>query len=279
MSRLEIITRRPEHPSRPVSLLFVHGSFTHAGIWDVNFLPYFAAAGYTDHAVSLRGHGQSEGRAQLPWSSLNDYVADLSEAVAQLGEPLVLIGHSMGGMVLQRYLRHNTTTAAVLMASVPPYGMWDSTIGMLFRDPLLMHQLGLLMTFGPGLVNIATVRRAMISDRVPASEMLRYESLFQSESQRVVIEMLAFDPVSWQPEPSLPVLVLGAEDDAFLVPAQIEATARAFGTTATIFPDMAHGMMIEPDWRLVADTIAGWLGDLVTRRNPSRAFTPSSRNR
>jgi pimeloyl-ACP methyl ester carboxylesterase len=263
MPRLEIITRAPQGQSRPFSLLFVHGSFSHAGIWDVNFLPYFATLGYTAHAVSLRGHGQSEGRSLLPWHSLGDYVADLADTVDQLGQPLVLIGHSMGGMVVQRYLRTGgTARAAVLMASVPPYGMWDSTVGMLFRDPLLVHQLGLLMTFGPGIVNIATIRRAMLSDRVPASELARYEPLFQSESQRVVIDMLTFDPFLWRPEPSLPVRVLGASDDAFLIPAQIEATARAFGTTATIFPDMAHGMMIEPDWRLVADTIADWLETL-----------------
>jgi pimeloyl-ACP methyl ester carboxylesterase len=266
MAKLEIITRCPEGASRPLSLLFVHGSFSHAGIWDVNFLPYFAAMGYTAHAVSLRGHGESEGRHLLPWYSLNDYVTDLSDTVERLetefGRPLVLVGHSMGGMVLQRYLRSGRARAAILMASVPPYGMWDSAIGMLFRDPLLVHQLGMLMTFGPGIVNIAAIRRALLSDRVPESELVRYESLFQSESQRVVMDTLTFDPFSWRPDPSFPVLVLGAADDVFLAPPQIEATARAFGTTATIFPDMAHGMMIEPDWRLVADTIANWLEQL-----------------
>ncbi len=259
MARLEIITRQPTGTSRPVPLLFVHGSFSHAGIWDVNFLPYFADLGYTAHAVSLRGHGASEGRPLLPWCSLNDYVKDLAEAVESIGGTAVLIGHSMGGMVVQRYLRVGTARGVVLMASVPPYGMWDSTIGMLFRDPLLVHQLGMLLTFGPGIVNIATIRRALLSDRVPDSDLLQYESLFQNESQRVVIEMLAFDPFAWKPDPSLPIMVMGAADDAFLTPRQVEDTAQAFGTTATIFKDMAHGMMIEPDWRLAADAIADWL--------------------
>lgn len=262
MSHLEIISRRPQGKARTAPLLFVHGSFTHAGIWDVNFLPYFAERGYEAHAVSLRGHGESEGRERLPWFGLADYVTDLGDAVRQVGGSPVLIGHSMGGMVVQRYLRTNKARAAVLMASVPPYGMWDSTIGMAFRDPLLVHQLNMLMTFGPGVVPITTVRRAMVSAGVPDSEVLRLEHLFQGESQRVAMDMLAFDPYSWLPEPSLPVLVLGAADDAFLAPAQIEATAHAFGTRATIFPNMAHGMMIEPDWRLVADTIAGWLEGL-----------------
>jgi pimeloyl-ACP methyl ester carboxylesterase len=261
MAKLEIITRHPSTQSRSQTLLFVHGSYTHAGIWDVNFLPYFADLGYTAHAVSLRGHGGSEGQALLPWLNMADYVEDLKETIDRIGGESVLIGHSMGGMVVQRVLRSGIPAkGAVLMASVPPYGMWDASMGMLCRDPLLVHQLGMLMTFGPGIIDITDVRRALFSDRVPDAELMRYESLFQRESQRVLIDLLAFDPFSWQPDATLPVLVLGAANDAFLTRSQVEDTARFFGTSATIFPDMAHGMMLEPDWRAVADTIATWLG-------------------
>ncbi|MEI6559237.1 MAG: alpha/beta hydrolase [Rhodospirillaceae bacterium] len=259
MPKLEIITRYPKGTPKGRPLLFVHGAFSHAAIWDVHFLPYFAERGYVAHAVSLRGHGASEGHGLLPWTSLSDYVADLVDTVNGLSTTPVLIGHSLGGMVVQRFLRTNKAPGAVLMASAPPYGMWDSTLGMAFRDPLLVHQLAMLMTFGPGTVNIATVRRAMVSDRVPDSELAQYESLFQSESQRVVIDMIAFDPFSWLPAPSLPVMVMGAKHDAFLTAAQVTATARAFGTRAMIFPEMAHGMMIEPDWQLAADAIATWI--------------------
>ncbi len=260
MAKLEIITRHPSTGSRSPTLLFVHGSYTQAGIWDVNFLPYFADLGYTSHAVSLRGHGGSEGGERLPWLSMANYVEDLQEAIDRIGGAGVLIGHSMGGMVVQRALRSGKPPkGAVLMASVPPYGMWDASIGMLCRDPLLVHQLGMLMAFGPGLINIADVRRALFSDRVPDAELARYEPLFQRESPRALIDLLAFDPFSRPPEATVPVLVLGAANDAFLTRSQVDDTARFFGTSATIFADMAHGMMVEPDWRVVADTIATWL--------------------
>ena len=263
MPKLEIITRYPTGTPKGRPLLFIHGAFSHAGIWDVHFLPYFAERGYVAHALSLRGHGGSEGHGLLPWASLSDYVADLTDTVNGLAVKPVLIGHSLGGMVVQRYLRSGAKVpGAVLMASAPPYGMWDSTLGMAFRDPLLVHQLTMLMTFGPGMVNIGAVRRAMVSDRVPDSELHQYESLFQAESQRVMVDMIAFDPFSWLPAPSLPVLVLGAELDAFLNTGQISTTARAFGTKAVVFPDMAHCMMIEPDWHTVADTIADWVDGL-----------------
>ena len=35
-----------------------------------------------------------------------------------------------------------------------------------FRDPLLVHQLNMLMTFGPGMVNIGAVRRALVKVRL-----------------------------------------------------------------------------------------------------------------
>ena len=39
----------------------------------------------------------------------------------------------------------------------------------------------------------------------------------------------------------------------------IESTARVYGVKAEIFPDMAHAMMLEPEWQRVADRIIGWL--------------------
>jgi hypothetical protein len=40
------------------------------------------------------------------------------------------------------------------------------------------------------------------------------------------------------------------------------ATARAYGTTAVIFPDMAHDMMLESGWHAVADHMITWLEQL-----------------
>jgi hypothetical protein len=39
----------------------------------------------------------------------------------------------------------------------------------------------------------------------------------------------------------------------------VDATARAYGVSAEIFPGMAHAMMLEPDWRKVADRMLDWL--------------------
>jgi alpha-beta hydrolase superfamily lysophospholipase len=56
-----------------------------------------------------------------------------------------------------------------------------------------------------------------------------------------------------------PLLVLDGGKDAALTPGEVRATARAFGVRAEYFPNMGHHMMLEPNWREVAERIHQWL--------------------
>ncbi|HXP97654.1 MAG TPA: alpha/beta fold hydrolase, partial [Telmatospirillum sp.] len=80
----------PAHPP----ILFVHGSYCGAWIWAEKFMPYFASRGFSCHAMSLRGHGGSEG--DLAWASVSDYIDDVATVAADLGGMPIVIGHSMG---------------------------------------------------------------------------------------------------------------------------------------------------------------------------------------
>src|SRR5512144_1553366 len=120
--RLEIISKAPRQKTHETPLLFLHGAWHAAWCWE-NFLPYFAEQGYETHALSLRGHGNSEGRERIRWFSARDYVADLAQTVDGLGTPPVLIAHSMGGYITQKYLESYTLPAAVLLSSLPTVGI------------------------------------------------------------------------------------------------------------------------------------------------------------
>src|SRR4051812_41608468 len=99
VSGLELITHIPVKRTHPTPLLFVHGAFVAAWCWDDYFLPYFAERGFVAHALSLRGHGGSDGRAELAAASVNDYETDVQLVARHIGLPLTVIGHSMGAMV------------------------------------------------------------------------------------------------------------------------------------------------------------------------------------
>lgn len=98
----------PSASARPTPILFVHGAWHDAWCWQEHFLPYFAQHGYVAHALSFRGHGNSAGRERLRWSGIADYVTDLAQVVQRLPTPPILIGHSMGGLVVQRYLERRS---------------------------------------------------------------------------------------------------------------------------------------------------------------------------
>ena len=59
---LEVRTRLPARATRKPPLLFIHGGYCDAWCWEPYFLPWFAARGYPAHALSLRGHGASDGK-------------------------------------------------------------------------------------------------------------------------------------------------------------------------------------------------------------------------
>ena len=112
----------------------MHGAWHAAWCWEY-FLPYFAQQGYTAHALSLRGHGQSDGAARLRWYSVADSLADIMQVAQTLPAPPILIGHSLGGYMIQKYLERYDAPAAVLLASVPVTGILGFALRYARRHP------------------------------------------------------------------------------------------------------------------------------------------------
>jgi len=52
-----------------------------------------------------------------------------------------------------------------------------------------------------------------------------------------------------------PIHVIGAAEDAIVTGYELKATARAYRTEAMVFDNVAHDMMLDPNWRVVADGI------------------------
>ena len=256
---LEIITRRPVEPVRPHPLLFVHGGYAGAWCWDEHFLPWFAARGYTAHALSLRGHGDSDGRDSLDRFGIDDYVEDLAAAVDALGEPPVLIGHSMGGYVVQQYLPSGTAAAAVLMAAVPPTGLAGPGLSLAVWNPGAALAIGSIQAFGDAADSVATMRGALFSDRLPAHRADALLARMGGESSRAMMQMLGGGLIWSRTEISVPVLVMGAADDHLIPPAFVRATARRLGVRPCLLADIGHLMMLDAEWETAASCLLDWM--------------------
>lgn len=260
--QLELISKSPAAGGRSTPLLFVHGAWHAAWCWDVYFLDYFTQHGYHVHALSLREHGRSQKNGRLRWTRIADYVADITQVVASLPTPPILIAHSMGGLVLQKYLESHNAPAAVLLASVPPAGVLATTLRILRRHPLAFLKMNLKLSLYPLVATPELVREHFFSADMPAEQLHHYTTLMQDESYRAFIDMMIFS----LPRPkrvTTPLLVLGGRTDQIFLPHEVEATGRAYGVPAILFPNMAHDMMLEAGWQSVADHILNWLNSKI----------------
>jgi len=260
---LEVLRAQPSRQTlaRETPLIFVHGAFVGAWCYQAHMLDYFAGQGFRCYAPSLRGHGQSEGHAQLDYAGIRDYVSDLARVIDDVpGPPPVLIGHSMGALVVQRYLERYPASASVLLAPVPPHGLMASSWRMAMGDPLLFARFGMMQTLGAQRVDADMARRAVFSDRVADADIHRYSGLIQRESQRALWEMnLNAAGRPWMVADKRPMRVISAAEDALFASPETQSVARLWRADWTQMAHMGHAMMLEPDWQVVGDDITRWL--------------------
>ena len=210
---LEVIDKGRFRDNRCAPVIFVHGGEHAAWCWDEHFLDFFAEHGYRALALSLRGHGASPTAKRLKTCSIADYVDDLRSVAAGLPVAPVVVGHSMGGFVVQKYLESSAAPAAVLMASVPPQGAFGFLTRQIRRHPWVAMR---ALATGKLVRMFNTPERArecFFSAHTPESEVLRCLARLQDESARVPIDM-TLRSLPRTKRVRAPMLVLGAEDDA-----------------------------------------------------------------
>lgn len=80
---------------RPV--LFLHGFGQTGASWEKTAVA-LAAAGYTSYCPDLRGHGHSQWRLDADYS-LDRLIEDVDHMTVRIGEPPILVGASLGGLI------------------------------------------------------------------------------------------------------------------------------------------------------------------------------------
>lgn len=254
---LELVSHQPPTDVRPTPLLFVHGAWHSSWCWEEYFLPYFAHHGYASYAFDLPGHGKSASTDRLRWMSMAKYVTHLEQVIRQLERPPVLIGHSMGGLVVQKYLETSQVPAAVLLAAVPPTGTLRTALRIARHHPFQFLKANATLRLYPIIEQPQLTREAFFSADLPEEQVQSYYARMQDESYRAFLDMIVLS----LPRPkrvTTPVLVLGGERDTIFTGKEIEATAHAYHTQAKFFP-VAHDMMLENGWQGVADYMLEWL--------------------
>jgi alpha-beta hydrolase superfamily lysophospholipase len=97
------LVRLPVGEARRGAVLYVHGFIDY--FFQRHMAERFAAEGYAFYALDLRKHGRSLFAHQHPCfcKDVAEYHADITRALEEIGAPVLLAGHSTGGLVCTLY--------------------------------------------------------------------------------------------------------------------------------------------------------------------------------
>lgn len=251
------------------TMLLVHGLAEHSGRYEHVGLQ-LSEAGIDTHAFDQRGFGGSGGpRASVErWSQLHD---DLEERIAALRSiaperPLVLFGHSLGGLVSLGYVLDGRARPDLLVLSAPAIGasipLWQRVL------------VGSLRRIAPGLLlsnrldtevlsSDPDVRARYVEDPLNQHKStVRFAHAAFGEQRRVARELDRL---------SLPTLVVHGGEDR-LVPTDSSAVLEGRpGVTRRVYPETRHELHNEPVARQEVDDIVGWVRDRVSHRHAAGA--------
>ncbi|WP_225827764.1 alpha/beta hydrolase [Streptomyces naphthomycinicus] len=134
-----LAVREWPHPAPRLLVVVVHGYGEHAGRYD-GIAAVLTGAGAAVYGPDHAGHGRSAGERVLI-EDFEDVVTDV-HAVADLarsahpGLPLVLLGHSMGGLIAARYAQRYGDEPSALILSGPVIGAWELPGRLLALDEI-----------------------------------------------------------------------------------------------------------------------------------------------
>ena len=264
---LKIVFRswRPQGQPRGV-VAIVPGFNSHSGYytWAAGQL---AAAGYAVSAIDLRGRGKSDGE-RFYVEKFADYVADVTAFVrltrsGQPGVPVILLGHSAGGVVSCLYaIEHQAELAGLICESFA------------FRLPAPDFALAVLK----GLSHVAPHARVLrlknedFSRDPRVVEAMNADPLIAHETQptKTLAEMVRADEQLKQAFPAitLPVLILhGTADKASQSGGSqfFYDTAGSKDKTLKLYDGHFHDLLNDLDKDKVMADITQWMNAIVAR--------------
>ncbi|MEY4564260.1 MAG: hypothetical protein RLZZ618_3537 [Pseudomonadota bacterium] len=258
------------HPARG-TVLIVHGLGEHIARYG-HVAQRLNESGWNVVGHDHRGHGRSEGpRSVIPQddSLLKDLSLVIDTVRAEHPGPLVLLGHSMGGLIASRFV-------AEALGAQPPAG-WSSPVdALVLSSPALAADLGavkktLLNTLASATPDLSMnnglqadwisrdpqVVAAYKADPLVHDRITPRLARFILNSGELVRERAA----QWR----VPTLLIFAGQDRCVAPSGsrgFAAAAPASVVTTQEFEPLYHEIFNEPEQEEVLKALTSWLGTL-----------------
>jgi pimeloyl-ACP methyl ester carboxylesterase len=256
-------------------VVFVHGLWLHADSWGA-WADLFRDKGYEPSAPGWPGDGETvaETREQpdrVAGVGIDAVVEHYAQAIGGLEAKPIAIGHSFGGLIVQRLLGQGLAAAAVAIDPAPIKGV---------------------LALPPSALKVASIALKSPSNKTKAisltAEQFRYgfgNAISESESNELYERWAIPSPgrplfeaafsafsshsparVDTRNSTRGPLLVTAGGKDHTVPPAVSRSTVKLYRHSTAVtdhreFPDRGHSLTIDSGWRGVADAVLAWLNE------------------
>jgi len=254
-------------------VVFVHGLWLHADSWGA-WIDRFKEAGYAPVAPGWPGDSATveetrKNAEQVAGHGIDDVVQHYAAIVGELETKPIVIGHSFGGLVVQRLLGDGLAAAAVAIDAAPIKGV-------------VYLPLSALRVASVALRNPANKKRAVsltpeqfrygFGNALSAAESAElYERWTIPSPGKPLFEAAAANFAPHSPakvntaNPSRgPLLLTSGGEDHTVPPSITKATLKQYRKSPAVtdfkaFPGKGHSLALDSGWPEVADAVLGWL--------------------
>ena len=195
---------------------------------------------------------------------------DLDLTVKAIDGPVVLVGHSAGGMVvqkaLQRYARlGQRPVGSALIASIPPSGLGPLNARLSLTDPFFFSRVGMVLAGGGDASEAyAVVRDMLFTKDAPDELVARAFSRWLPESPRLLTDLTAAPRTIWARRDVGELMVMGFGQDQLIDRTAVMETAYFYSAPSLTLTKAAHAAIMEDTADLIAEALTDWVDRLIT---------------
>lgn len=252
-------------------IVFIHGMFLNARSWE-HWVAYFENLGYECSAPSWPLHDgePSDLRVNIPrglgalsLAEVHNHYRNLlrSETV-----PPVLIGHSLGGLLVQELVAEGFAMAGITLCSVAPNAMLAADWSFLRNSAAITNPLA---GTAPYEMTPDDFHKNFANALDERSSAEAYERFATHESRQVLRDIMGREGKIDVEAPHVPLLFIGAEKDEIIPTTLVMRNSEAYTDNRSHseymeFSGRSHFIHCEPRWEEVAERIANWLPPHLT---------------
>ena len=253
----------------PKTIVFIHGLFQNPHSW-AEWKKYFETKGYTCHSPAYPYHeGEpSELRKninpKLGSLTLRQVMESLTNFIDALPEKPILIGHSMGGLIVQKLIAKDKGIAGICINSAPPKSVFS------FKWSFIKTNLPIINPLKGNSVCLPSIKwfhDSFCNTMSMEETEIEYNKFVVPESRHIPRSSTGKSGYIDFQKPHHPLLFIAGEKDTIIPHSLNKKNFNAYKNANSKkdlkeFAGRTHYICGQQNWQEVADYILEWIHKL-----------------